>query len=111
MNAPQPTQRKSCPFLTAGTITVSNIVDADGRPPGAKLTPIQCLGDACHMWIHDPRLPSTTGDCSMKVGAYLNANVAGMVGQLTNLVALSAKKLGVEGIEIIDPNAPAPKTN
>lgn len=108
MNSPQPTSRKICPYLTAGTVQVSSLVGAAGEKPGATISPIQCLGPQCHMWEHDSRLPAETGDCSMKLTAVFSATSAVTAQQLVQLLARVAVKAGVEGITIEDAPAAAP---
>lgn len=103
-----PTARKICPYLTAGTVQVSNIVGPGGEKPGATISPIQCLGAQCHLWEHDARLPAETGDCSMKLTAVFSATGAMQIGQLVQLVARIAIKAGVEGVTLEDPTTVSP---
>jgi hypothetical protein len=96
MNTPAATLRKICPYITAGSVNVSVITGPNGEPPGAKMTPCQCLGSECHLWVHDANQPSETGDCAHNVNALL---MSMLLQTLMNLQAISlatAQKAGVE---------------
>lgn len=103
-----PTPRQVCPLLTTGTVKASTIVDASGTQGEVKIVPVQCLGPACQLWLHDSTLPPETGDCSLKLSALFSATTATQLGDananlttIGGLVSLIAKKNG------IDPAAPA----
>ena len=88
------TPRRTCVHLTAATVKVSAIV-LEGQTEGeVTLTPVQCLGPACHFWLSDAGQPLETGDCSIVLDARFNAMTAGQVGMMNENVATLGQLVG-----------------
>lgn len=112
-NNPVATPRKICPLLTTGTVKTSAVLAPGDAAGTTTLTPIQCLGPACQVWVHDARLNPETGECGLNLAALFSATTATQVAEMNNnlvtlgnLVTHVAQKMGFVAPTAPDAGAP-----
>jgi hypothetical protein len=108
-NTPNATPRRICPLLTAGTVKTATVVAPGEADPHTTLTPIQCIGPACQLWVHEAN--PEIGECGIGLTAVFTSTTAGQLVEVNNsLVALGSLVAAIAAAAKLDVKPPSTAT-